>query len=147
MPAVGGEGEGLVTARLNWTAPEELDIPVHHYKVFWSWTAPGRTAVPSRKKRRKTTDGAQNWMELEGLQANSSYTVELQAVTYWGQVRLKSPKASLQFLTSAKRPASGALEVGTPFYQDGQLQGRLSAGGGGGGRGGANELAGRKPAE
>lgn len=39
-------------------------------------------------------------MDLEGLQQNSSYTVELQAVTYWGQVRLKSSKASLHFSTA-----------------------------------------------
>lgn len=43
---------------------------------------------------------AQSWVDLEGLQQNSSYTVELQAVTYWGQVRLKSSKASLHFSTS-----------------------------------------------
>lgn len=39
-------------------------------------------------------------MDLEGLQQNGSYGVELQAVTYWGQVRLKSSKASLQFSTA-----------------------------------------------
>ena len=49
--------EGLVTARLNWTLPEEPDIPVHHYKVFWSWTVPTKSMVPSKKKRRKTTNG------------------------------------------------------------------------------------------
>lgn len=43
---------------------------------------------------------AQSWVDLEGLQQNSSYTVELQAVTYWGQVRLKSAKASLHFSTN-----------------------------------------------
>ncbi|KAM7380453.1 hypothetical protein PAMP_003746 [Pampus punctatissimus] len=137
--------EGLLTARLIWTLPEEPDIPVHHYKVFWSWTVPTKSMVPSKKKRRKTTNGAQNWVDLEGLQANNSYTVELQGVTYWGQVRLKSSKASLHFSTTqnnesvlkskkeeispfgstlAKRP-SGPLEVGTPFYQDGQLQVRV----------------------
>uniref|UniRef100_A0A8L0DPZ5 Anosmin 1 n=1 Tax=Oncorhynchus mykiss TaxID=8022 RepID=A0A8L0DPZ5_ONCMY len=141
--------EGTVTARLNWTLPEEPDIPVHHYKVFWSWTVPGKSLVPSKKKRRKTTNGAQSWVDLEGLLTNSSYTVELQAITYWGQVRLKSSKASLHFSTTSqnngsvksvskkekevimpvgstlvKRPA-GPLEVGTPFYQDGQLQVRV----------------------
>ncbi|XP_062257862.1 anosmin-1 [Platichthys flesus] len=140
--------EGLVTARLNWTLPEEPDIPIHHYKVFWSWTVPTKSTVPSKKKRRKTTNGAQSWVDLEGLQQNNSYTVELQAVTYWGQVRLKSSKASLHFSTGqnnesvksvlkskkeeisplgstlTKRP-SGPLEVGTPFYQDGQLQVRV----------------------
>ncbi|XP_041739193.1 anosmin-1 isoform X2 [Coregonus clupeaformis] len=137
--------EGTVTARLNWTLPEEPDIPVHHYKVFWSWTVPGKSLVPSKKKRRKTTNGAQSWVDLEGLLTNNNYTVELQAVTYWGQVRLKSSKASLLFSTATqnndsvkekeevmmpvgstlgKRPA-GPLEVGTPFYQDGQLQVRI----------------------
>ncbi|XP_077584405.1 anosmin-1 [Stigmatopora nigra] len=142
--------EGLVTVRLNWSVPEEPDIPIHHYKVFWSWTVPTKSTIPSKKRRRKTTNGAQNWVELEALQGNSSYTVEVQAVTYWGQVRLKSSKAMLQFsttqnteavksvhkskkeeisfagptLSKAKRP-SGPLEVGTPFYQDGQLQVRV----------------------
>uniref|UniRef100_A0A8C7YFC4 Anosmin 1 n=1 Tax=Oryzias sinensis TaxID=183150 RepID=A0A8C7YFC4_9TELE len=131
--------DGLVTARLNWTLPHEPDIPIHHYKVFWSWTVPTKSMVPSKKKQRKTINGAQNWLDLEGLQQNSSYSVELQAITYWGQVRLKSPKSSLHFTTNqnnesdatspvgstlAKRP-SGALEVGTPFYQDGQLQVRV----------------------
>ncbi|KAL0963619.1 hypothetical protein UPYG_G00308690 [Umbra pygmaea] len=142
--------EGTVTAGFNWTLPVEPDIPVHHYKVFWSWTVPGKSLVPSKKKRRKTTSGAQTWVDLEGLLPNSSYTVELQAVTYWGQVRLKSTKASLHFVTItqdvsvktapkkekkpevmmpigstlSKRPG-GPLEVGTPFYQDSQLQVRV----------------------
>lgn len=46
-----------MTARLNWTLPEEPDIPIHHYKVFWSWTVPTKSMVPSKKKRRKTTNG------------------------------------------------------------------------------------------
>lgn len=49
--------EGLLNVRLNWTLPEEPDIPVHHYKVFWSWTVPTKSMVPSKKKRRKTTHG------------------------------------------------------------------------------------------
>lgn len=49
--------EGLVTARLNWTLSEEPDIPIHHYKVFWSWTVRTKSMVPSKKKRRKTTNG------------------------------------------------------------------------------------------
>lgn len=49
--------DGLVTASLNWTLPEEPDIPVHHFKVYWSWTVTGKSVVPSKKKRRKTTNG------------------------------------------------------------------------------------------
>lgn len=54
---------------------------------------------------------AQSWVDLEGLQQNSSYTVELQAVTYWGQVRLKSSKASLQFSTAQNNESGKKKEA------------------------------------
>uniref|UniRef100_A0A6I8MYM3 Anosmin-1 n=1 Tax=Ornithorhynchus anatinus TaxID=9258 RepID=A0A6I8MYM3_ORNAN len=137
--------DGSVTVRIVWDMPEEPDIPVHHYKVFWSWTVSSKSMVPSKKKRRKTTEGSQNYVVLEGLQANSNYMVELQAITYWGQVRLKSAKVSLYFTatptSSSKEPLGKTrkdvmdtlspfprrtptrlLEIGAPFYQDNQLQ-------------------------
>ncbi|XP_053864115.1 anosmin-1 isoform X1 [Malaclemys terrapin pileata] len=140
--------DGSVTVRIIWDLPEEPDIPVHHYKVFWSWTVSSKSVIPAKKKRRKTTDGSQNYVVLEGLQPNSNYMVELQAVTYWGQVRLKSAKVSLYFSSTQttinkeqtspigktrkgladplppfqrRRPAR-LLEIGAPFYQDNQLQ-------------------------
>ncbi|XP_052422352.1 anosmin-1 [Carassius gibelio] len=138
--------DGLLTARISWTLLTEPDLPVHHYKIYWSWTIPGKSLAPSRRKRRKTSDGARSWVDLDGLQVNSSYSVQVQAVSYWGQIRLKSNKASVQFstqlhnqtkavskprrldtdlgLVSMKR-AAGALEVGTPYYQDTQLQVRI----------------------
>ncbi|KAG7227661.1 hypothetical protein INR49_029422, partial [Caranx melampygus] len=91
--------EGLVTARLNWTLLEEPDIPIHHYKVFWSWTVPTKSMVPSKKKgERPPTVKSVHKSKKEEI----------------------SPLGS----TLAKRP-SGPLEVGTPFYQDGQLQVRV----------------------
>uniref|UniRef100_A0A673MP25 Fibronectin type-III domain-containing protein n=1 Tax=Sinocyclocheilus rhinocerous TaxID=307959 RepID=A0A673MP25_9TELE len=140
--------DGLLTVRISWTLPAEPDLPVHHYKIYWSWTIPGKSLVPSRRKRRKTSDGARSSVDLEGLQANSSYSVEVQAVSYWGQIRLKSSKASVQFNTQLHNQTSadkltdsnicadfiqcylpflsaGALEVGTPYYQDAQLQVRI----------------------
>ncbi|XP_064412850.1 anosmin-1-like [Latimeria chalumnae] len=140
--------DGTISARITWDLPEEPDIPVHHYKVFWSWTVDGKSVAPSKKKRRKTTNGSQNYVVLERLQPNSSYMVELQAVTYWGQVRLKSAKVSLYFSTarvaenkeqqssiaksrkalintlpsSQGRKHTRLLEIGAPFYQDNQLQ-------------------------
>lgn len=49
--------DGTVTVAIVWDLPEEPDIPVHHYKVFWSWTVSTKSLVPTKKKRRKTTDG------------------------------------------------------------------------------------------
>uniref|UniRef100_A0A8C0MQD4 Anosmin 1 n=1 Tax=Canis lupus familiaris TaxID=9615 RepID=A0A8C0MQD4_CANLF len=137
--------DNTVTVAIVWDLPEEPDIPVHHYKVFWSWTVNSKSLVPTKKKRRKTTDGSQNSVILDRLQPDSSYTVELQAVAYWGQTRLKGAKASLHFTPAhaashkehvgksrkspthiqppfqRRRPAR-LLEIGAPFYQDNQLQ-------------------------
>ncbi|XP_048389440.1 anosmin-1 isoform X3 [Stegostoma tigrinum] len=138
--------DGTVTAKIVWDMLEEPDIPVHHYKVFWSWTVSAKSGAPAKKKRRKTINGSQNHVVLEDLQPNSSYLVDLQAVTYWGQVRLKGAKVSLYFGTpripntrssSATKSRHGVvntlptshgkrtthlIDVGAPFYQDNQLQ-------------------------
>ncbi|KAM5180183.1 anosmin-1 [Mantella aurantiaca] len=136
--------DGTTSVRVTWDLPEEPDIPVHHYKVFWSWTSHGKSVVPTKKKRRKTTEGNQNYVILEGLQPNSNYMVEIQAITYWGQVRLKSAKVSLYFSSTSssskdqvskvskiktdtlvspqRKRTAQMLEIGAPFYQDNQLQ-------------------------
>lgn len=51
-----------VSASLQWSMPADLDVPVHHYKVSWSWTAAGQPSASSLSKRRRTvrevrTDG------------------------------------------------------------------------------------------
>ncbi|XP_066838435.1 anosmin-1 isoform X3 [Anser cygnoides] len=96
---ISANNDGSVNVMITWDLPEEPDIPVHHYKVFWSWTY-SKYVIPAKKKRRKITDGPQNYVVLEGLQPNSNYNVELQAVTRWGQIRLKSAKVSLHFSTT-----------------------------------------------
>ncbi|XP_012585687.1 PREDICTED: anosmin-1 [Condylura cristata] len=88
-----------------------------------------------------TVAQAQTSVVLERLLAGSEYRVEVQAVAFWGQTRLKSAKASLHFTATAatnkekagktrkavgvplppRRPAS-PLEIGAPFYEDDQLQ-------------------------
>ncbi|XP_039708163.1 anosmin-1 isoform X2 [Pteropus medius] len=141
-------GDGSVTVTLVWDTPEEPDIPLHHYKVFWSWTVNGKSLVPTKKKRRKTADGAHNSVTLERLQPDGDYSVELQAVAYWGQTRLKSAKVSLRFSCThaasdkeqlgktrkgvletqaplPRRQPSRPLEIGVPFYQDGRLQAKV----------------------
>ncbi|XP_043928395.1 anosmin-1 [Protopterus annectens] len=141
--------DGTMSVKVTWDLPEEPDIPIHHYKVFWSWTVNGKSlVVPLKKKRRKTSSGQQKYVVLEGLQPNSSYMLEIQAVTYWGQVRLKSAKVSLYFHTTwtadnkeqvlpnprsksvdlnslpsqERKHSSNQIEIGVPFYQDNQLQ-------------------------
>ncbi|XP_040888749.1 anosmin-1a [Toxotes jaculatrix] len=113
-----------VSASLRWSMPTDLDVPVHHYKVSWSWTAIGQASASSLTKRRKTVRGSQ--VELDSMRSNRSYSVEIQAVSYWGQTQLKGPRAVLHFTTqratSSSNPTGDILDVGTPFYQDGQLR-------------------------
>ncbi|KAM9836053.1 anosmin-1a [Aulostomus maculatus] len=114
-----------VGAQLQWSMPADLDVPVHHYKVSWSWTAIGQpSASSSLTKRRKTVKESQ--VELDSMRSNRSYSVEVQAISYWGQMQLKGQRAVLHFTTQrATRtgdPSGDILDVGTPFYQDGQLQ-------------------------
>lgn len=61
--------DGSVTVTLVWDTPEEPDIPPHHYRVFWSWTAHGKSLIPTKKKRRKTTDGVRE----EGGKVNGMF--------------------------------------------------------------------------
>ncbi|XP_039525938.1 anosmin-1-like [Pimephales promelas] len=82
---------------------------------------------------------AQRWTALDGLQWNCSGSVEVQAVSFWGQRRLKSAKASVhidtQQHTQSKavskarkvpvKKSSSALGVGTPYYKNGELQVRI----------------------
>ncbi|XP_036946286.1 anosmin-1a isoform X1 [Acanthopagrus latus] len=116
----------VVSARLQWSMPADLDVPVHHYKVSWSWTAVGQPSASSLTKRRKTVRESQ--VELDSMRSNRSYSVEVQAVSYWGQNQLKGPRAILHFTTqrstsaAPKAPTGDILDVGTPFYQDGRLQ-------------------------
>lgn len=154
-----------VGARIEWSMPPDLDVPIHHYKVSWSWTAVGHSSASSLTKRRKTvrkvrmpqlqmehvslrpkkdimhvmfsetlvewsvcsmftsviTTGskydlnitwnqwcgvclivclcAQSQVELDSMRTNRSYSVEVQAVSYWGQTQFKGPRAVLHFTT------------------------------------------------
>ncbi|KAE8278767.1 Anosmin-1 [Larimichthys crocea] len=115
-----------VSARLQWSMPDDPDVPVHHYKVSWSWTAVRQPSASSLSKRRKTVRESQ--VELDSMRSNRSYSVEVQAVSYWGQTPLKGPRAILHFSTQRSttaapgNPAGDILDVGTPFFQDGQLR-------------------------
>uniref|UniRef100_A0A671K1D3 Anosmin-1-like n=1 Tax=Sinocyclocheilus anshuiensis TaxID=1608454 RepID=A0A671K1D3_9TELE len=111
--------DGTVSVLVLWEAPGESDLVVHHYKVTWST----RGAPPTSQSRDVTQ------MDLQGLQPNTHYTAQIQAVSYWGQNRLKSSRAHLSFITfsneipvSHSSPSILRLEAAAPHYHDSQLQ-------------------------
>uniref|UniRef100_A0A672RR50 Anosmin 1 n=1 Tax=Sinocyclocheilus grahami TaxID=75366 RepID=A0A672RR50_SINGR len=98
--------DGLLTVWISWTLPAEPDLPVHHYKICWSWTIPGKSLVP-----------------FVSLAVYRCVFVCVMCCLEAGSKlrRLEAPDLGL---VSMKR-AAGALEVGTPYYQDAQLQVRI----------------------
>ncbi|KAI1891575.1 hypothetical protein AGOR_G00145200 [Albula goreensis] len=138
--------EGGVNALILWDPPSgEGDLPIHHYKITWSIRAARRNGQ-DRKENSRVTDRVTGEMELGGLLPDTAYLVQVQAVAYWGQKRLKSSKAQLSFTTppagssgvpihgqdteevSNELPSSHStltvlrLEAASPHYHNNQLQ-------------------------
>lgn len=58
-----GTGQ-LVLVRVQWAVSPDLDVPVHHIKVAWSWTATEDATASSKTKRRKTVRGVSPCLSL-----------------------------------------------------------------------------------
>ncbi|KAK3533241.1 hypothetical protein QTP70_013656 [Hemibagrus guttatus] len=126
--------DGRVSVLLRWDPPREGDLLLHHYKVTWSG--------PSGKESSRVADGNLAEMELGGLQPDTTYIVNIQAVSFWGQKRLKSGRSQLSFKTAASTGSSPIardfsnelpvsrssprvlrLDATAPHYHNDQLQG------------------------
>ncbi|XP_040895466.1 anosmin-1b isoform X2 [Toxotes jaculatrix] len=121
-------GSGVTVAvLLRWEPPREGDLPVHNYRVTWmsrhihtvhkhTHTLHGhtravhnnmhtqpthpRTSEQGKKgSNSRVTKGAQCELWLQGLLPATSYFVSVQTVAFWGQKRLKSPRAQIVFTT------------------------------------------------
>ncbi|XP_073792383.1 anosmin-1b isoform X2 [Danio rerio] len=94
--------DGTVSVLVLWETPRESDLVLHHYKVTWS---PRGTPSSSQSRAGRVTDGDVTQMELQGLQPNTPYTAQIQAISYWGQNRLKSSRAHVSFTTTSQNSA------------------------------------------
>ncbi|XP_074490973.1 anosmin-1b [Sebastes fasciatus] len=155
-------GSGVTTAvLLRWEPPREGDLPVHNYRVTWmsrhAHTAHKHTLhshthtvhnnmhtrhthsrTPDQGKKEsnsRVTQGAQCELWLQGLLPATSYFLSVQTVAYWGQKRLKSPRAQTVFTTithsgedfsnelpssssSSSLPSSPSLSSSSPSSSD-----------------------------
>ncbi|KAM6945344.1 anosmin-1a [Aplochiton taeniatus] len=123
----------VVSARVLWSVPQDPDVPINHYKVAWSWVALGELPGDGAPKTKRRKIVREAHVDLDSLRANRTYTVEVLAVSYWKHTQIKGTKTSIHFSTqptlgrvaSPAGPLSAILDVGTPFYQDSQLQVRV----------------------
>uniref|UniRef100_A0A3Q0S9X7 Anosmin 1b n=1 Tax=Amphilophus citrinellus TaxID=61819 RepID=A0A3Q0S9X7_AMPCI len=116
-----------VAVLLHWEPPREGDLPVHNYRITWMsqhthsaqkhkhilqahtrtvlnnmHTRPTQSRTPAQGKKEsnsRVTQGAQCEVWLQDLLPAASYLLSVQTVAYWGQKRLKSPRAQLVFTT------------------------------------------------
>ncbi|XP_041791698.1 anosmin-1b [Chelmon rostratus] len=155
-------GSGVTVAvLLSWEPPREGDLPVHNYRVTWMsrnshtahkhtlhahthtahsnmHTRPTHPRAPEQARREsnsRVTQGTQCELWLQGLLPATSYFLSVQTVAYWGQKRLKSPRAQIVFTTithtgedfsnelpssssSSSLPSSPSLSPSSPASSD-----------------------------
>lgn len=139
---------GKVAVSIHWLPPIKSDLPVTRYKVFWSKRL--KRVTPDMgmtlKEHRQVLPGGQLEFQLPELEPDTTYFVQVQAISRYGDVKLKSEKSSVYITTyplprSAERvvatpsvvirplPTPAAihvLEVDNPFYQNGLLKANIS---------------------
>ncbi|XP_067898538.1 anosmin-1b isoform X2 [Heterodontus francisci] len=150
---------GVFSLIIHWDPPQEEDLFIHHYRIYWSQWVSRKTVFLTKKENWKIIEGSLPYLpvveglkhtskhcmhllqghpgmdetteerqaarrttntdhvqpgsvdghlgqaqvkdevEIEGLQPNTEYLVQMQAVANWGQKRLKSSKALFFFNT------------------------------------------------
>ncbi|XP_077389429.1 anosmin-1b isoform X1 [Festucalex cinctus] len=119
-------GSGTTVAVLiHWDPPQDGDLPVHNFRVTWmsrhrtqkhtrpdranthelhnnmrtKFTQPHAHQESKKRSNSRVTHGVQCELWLQGLLPDTSYFLSVQSVAYWGQKRLKSPRAHIAFTT------------------------------------------------
>ncbi|KAM5164973.1 anosmin-1-like [Mantella aurantiaca] len=96
--------DGTLSVRITWDAPQEQDLKIHHYRISWSNKANGDLHHGRKTNIWRLTDGANTEFTLESLLPDTEYLLKIQAVSFWGQKRLKSSKSQLIISTVLKDP-------------------------------------------
>ncbi|XP_057698156.1 anosmin-1b isoform X1 [Corythoichthys intestinalis] len=119
-------GIGITVAvYIHWDPPQEGDLPVQNYRVTWMsrhrtqnithptqenkhelhknlhtrFIQPQVHQQSKKGSNSRVTQGVQCELWLHGLLPDTFYVLSVQSVAYWGQKRLKSPRAHTVFTT------------------------------------------------
>lgn len=109
------QNSSLLSAILTWEQQKIHVIPVDKYKIFWSRQLPG--AINSISMHQATVLEPHRQFELRHLVPGSTYCVQVQAISVFGQKRLRSKKASIALNTTSFYPMNSA-----PIASMSQLQ-------------------------
>lgn len=81
----------LLTTKVSWGQPK-TSIPVNKYKIFWSRHLSG--TIDSLAMEQATVYEPQRHYEIRHLIPDSSYYIQVMAISIFGRKRLKSKKES-----------------------------------------------------
>lgn len=90
-----------VAVNLHWYHPKKSDLPVSRYKLFWSVKPRNSPSihVSNHHEFRQVVPGDQMVFQIPDLEADTTYSVQIQAICQYGDVRLKSDKVTLSIIT------------------------------------------------
>lgn len=97
------QNASLLSATLTWTQQKTQSIPIDKYKIFWSRHLPG--VINSISMQQATVLEPQRHFELRHLVPDSTYYIQVQSISVFGQKRLRSKKTSVTLNTTAATEA------------------------------------------
>ena len=97
-----------VDATIRWLPPEQSDIPVTRYKVVYTQYVPDNIVaiLSSPPEFKKLVPGHVTHVKLEQLIPETTYRVDVQAISRLPSIRLRSPKSTVYIRTVALDEAS-----------------------------------------
>lgn len=101
------QNASLLSATLKWTQLRTQSIPIDKYKIFWSRHLPG--VINSISMQHAAVLEPQRHFELRHLVPDSTYYIQVQSISVFGQKRLRSKKTSVTLNTTALEAAVPSL--------------------------------------
>ncbi|XP_077285374.1 anosmin-1-like [Arctopsyche grandis] len=134
---------GTLNGIFKWKPPSSSDLPIQKYKVYWSRRLQGvDQELNSILVKHHSVRKDQTYFEIKGLEPRSQYFLQVQAISQFGAIRLKSEKSAIVINTtnysndsvipsegnSSKRSAEHKIEglqVQKMYWSKNQLSARL----------------------
>ncbi|XP_073435224.1 anosmin-1-like [Dendrobates tinctorius] len=102
--------DGTVSVNITWAVPAENDLKIHHYRIWWKSRITGELQSDRKVDGWVLTDGAKTEFTLQGLLPDTEYLVKIQAVSYWGHKKMRSPKTQFILSTRQEDLKTGSLD-------------------------------------
>lgn len=131
---------GKMTVTIRWFPPKKSDLPVTRYKLFWSKRqTPNAGQSMENRVFRKVLPGNRLTFQMQDLESDTTYIVQVQAICEYGENKLKSEKSGIYITTYPlpktseyfRREGAGGMHLDSAGVEGGRGEGGRGEGGGG----------------